>query len=332
MDVSFSLLVVSASRVRPKSEKIAQGFARSSKLPQSLPSLHLIKALLATAQHGNMSRAAEDLHLTPGAVSKQILELEGWLGVALFERVRKQLHLTPSGERYVARLRPLIAQMEEATAALLQETGRPLSLGIATVPAFGAKCLFPHLGDFRRQHPEIELRFVPYVDAYTFDSPELDCAIRWGSGTWPGTRADYVAGHEIVVIAPPAAAGGPVLRTPADIAGHTLLHHVKAPDGWKDWCEANGVRGVNTQAGPKIDMSNSITQAVAGGLGLGLLPRCLLDEEIAAGVVQCPFPPTVIPIAAYYLCCPQAKANEPAVEAFRQWLVGLMAPGAAAGG
>lgn len=268
-----------------------------------------------------MSRAAEELHITPGAVSKQILELEAGFGVALFERVRKQLHLTPAGERYVARIEPLIAQMEAATAALLQDSGASQGLGLASVPAFASRCLFPHLGEFRRLHPDIELRFVPYVDAYTFDSPDLDCAIRWGSGTWPGTRADYITGHDVVVIAPPGAAP---LREPGDIAGRTLLHHVQAPNGWKDWCEANGVRGVNTQSGPKIDMSNSIIRAVAGGLGLALLPRCLLDEEIATGAVQCPFPPTRLPIAAYYLCCPQAKAHLPQVEAFRGWLLGRM--------
>ncbi len=301
---------------------MAQGCAHSSKLTLSLPSLHLLKALIATARHGSMSRAALDLHLTPGAVSKQILELEDGLGVTLFERVRKQLHLTPAGERYVNRLQPLIAQMEEATAALLQDIGKPMSLGVATVPAFGAKCLFPHIGEFHRLHPQIELRYLPYVNAYDFDAPDLDCAIRWGGGTWPATRADYLIGHDMVVVARPRSAGGPDLREPHDIVGQPLLHHVKGLDGWARWCEANDVRGVNTQTGPQIDMVSSIIQAVAGGLGLGLLPRCVVEEEIAAGLVQCPFEPTRIPVAGYYLCYPEVKANLPQLAAFREWLLG----------
>ncbi|MBI2769849.1 MAG: LysR family transcriptional regulator [Burkholderiales bacterium] len=316
--------VVSIWRPQRESEKIAQACSGSSTLAKSLPSLHLLKALLATAQHGSMSRAAEELHLTPGAVSKQVLELEAWLGVTLFERVRKQVLLTPVGERYVQRLLPLVRELEEATMAVFQDAGEAATLGISTVPAFGSRCLFPHLGEFRRLYPNIELRYVPYVRGYDFSSNELDCAIRYGSGSWPGAQADYLAGHEVVVIAPPPAAGTPPLKQPADIAGHTLLHHVSGPEGWKDWCAANGLKGIATQAGPRLDMVGSIVQAVAGGMGLGLLPRCVVEEEIATGAVQCPFEATTITVSGYYLCYPEAKASLPALASFRGWLLGRM--------
>lgn len=269
-----------------------------------------------------MSRAAQELHLTPGAISKQIIELEGWLGVTLFERVRKQIHLTPVGSRYVHRLQPLVLAMEEATQAVFQDAGQDATLGISTVPAFGSKCLFPHLAEFRQLYPHIDLRYVPYVRGYDFSNDELDCAIRYGSGSWPGARADYLAGHENVVIAPPASRASAALKTPADIAGHTLLHHVSGPNGWQDWCSANGVEGVSVQAGPRLDMTSSIIQAVAGGMGLGLLPRCVVEEEIATGLVVCPFGPTELKVSAYYLCYPPAKAGLPALVSFRHWLLG----------
>lgn len=316
--------VVSTWCVPRESEKIAQAPSVLSTLAQALPSLHLLKALLATAQHGSMSRAAQELHLTPGAVSKQVLELEAWLGVTLFERVRKQVHLTPVGERYVQRLLPVMRELEAATVAALQDKGESQVLNISTVPAFGSRCLFPHLAEFRRLHPSIELRYVPYVRGYDFSDSELDCAIRYGFGTWPGAQADYLAGQELVVIAPPASAGGQPLREPADIAGYTLLHHVTGPNGWEAWCALKGVKGVATQAGPRLDMVSSMVQAVAGGMGLALLPLCVVEEEIATGVVQCPFEVTTIPVGGYYLCYPQARAGLPALVSFRSWLLGRM--------
>lgn len=293
-------------------------------MAKSFPSLQLLRALLATARHGSMSLAAQELHLTPGAVSKQVLELEAWLGVALFERVSKQLHLTPLGKRYVQRLLPLMQELEDATLAVLQDTGEAATLGISTVPSFGSRCLFPYLGEFRRLHPNVELRYVPYVRGYDFASHDLDCAIRYGIGIWPGAQADYLAGHEVVVIAPPLSVGRTLLKEPGDVARHTLLHHVTAPDAWKVWCETNGVQGLSTKAGPRLDMVSSIVQAVAGGMGLGLLPRCVVEEEIATGAVQCPFESTIITVAAYYLCYPHAKASLPALTSFRSWLVGRL--------
>lgn len=290
---------------------------------KSLPSLHLLKALLATARHGSMSRAAEELHLTPGAVSKQVQELESLLGVPLFERVRKQLHLTPVGERYVSQVGPLVTQLEEATLAILQSAGETGSLGLSTVPAFGAKCLFPHMAEFRRLYPQVELRYVPYVRGYEFASDDLDCAIRWGTGAWPGTRADYLAGHARVVIAPPARLDAQPLDKPQDVAAHTLLHHVSGGDAWAQWCARHGVSAAAT-VGPRLDMVSSIVQAVAGGMGIALLPRCVVEEEIATGAVRCPFPTTRIEGAAYYLCYPEAKASLPALQAFRGWLLGRM--------
>ena len=269
-----------------------------------------------------MARAADHLDLTASAVSKQVLELENLLGVALFERIRKQLRLTPAGQRYVARIEPLISELEEATKSVVVGAAQGLSLGISSVPSFGDKHVVPHLGEFRQRHSEIELRFVPYVHAYDFSVPELDCAIRFGVGCWPGARAHYLAGSENVVIAPSKPVHGfQPLRELAEVLHYPLLSHMRLPNAWRDWCRIHGVDDASSLSGPCLDMCSTIVQAVASGMGLGLLPACIVQQELDAGFVHSPLPVWRNMPWGYYLCYPEEKAGLPALVAFREWLL-----------
>jgi LysR family transcriptional regulator, glycine cleavage system transcriptional activator len=286
-----------------------------------LPPTQLLRAFVCTARHGSVAVAAEELHVTPGAVSKQLGELERWVGIALFERLKKRLHLTPAGQRYQAQIEPLLKQIEAATLELLGGAAPTGALVLSTMPTFGAKWLFPRLPAFRALYPQIELRFMPYVKGYDFDDPALDCAIRYGEGPWPGACADYIVGHETTVIAPPRLPEALALNTPADVARHTLLRHVTTPQAWADWCRQHQVEGVNAFAGPELDMVSNLVSAVQAGLGLALVPRCLVVDEIASGSVSEPFAERTWRRTGYSLCYPQAKASMPALQCFRQWLL-----------
>lgn len=167
------------------------------------PPIHLLRAFTTTARFGSVSRACEALHLSQSAVSKQISELEQLTGVLLFERIRQRLTLTPAGVRYEAAVRPVLAQLEAATLELITSGDGGGALHLSTLPTFGAKWLIPRLPDFQRQHPQIELHYVPYAQGYDFQREDLDCAILFGNGRWPGARADYLTGREVVLIAPP---------------------------------------------------------------------------------------------------------------------------------
>ncbi|WP_371319801.1 LysR substrate-binding domain-containing protein [Variovorax sp. dw_308] len=291
-------------------------------LKRFVPPHHLLQALLATARFGSMARAATHLDLTASAVSKQVLELEHLLGVALFERIRKQLRLTPAGQRYVARIEPLISELEEATKSVVVGAAQGTTLGISSVPSFGDKHVVPHLREFSERHPDIELRFVPYVRSYDFSVPELDCAIRFGEGSWPGARAHYLAGSHNVVIAPSKRAhGSPPLAKPADVLHYPLLRHLSVPNAWRDWCRVHGVDDAKSLSGPCLDMCSTIVQAVASGMGLGLLPACIVHQDLDAGVVHSPLPVWRIMPWGYYLCYPEEKAGLPALVAFRDWLL-----------
>ena len=206
------------------------------------PPLNLLRAFSTVVRFGGVSRAAEALHLTQGAVSKQVQELERWIGAPLFERSRKRLALTPAGERYEKAVRALLAQLEAATLELITSGDGGGALHLSTLPTFGAKWLIPRLPDFQQRHPQITLHFVPFVHGYDFERPELDCAILFGDGHWPGARSHYLAGRDVALIAPRAGLAEAAIRTPQDVARCTLLRHVSVPQSWLHWSEAHGVR------------------------------------------------------------------------------------------
>jgi LysR family glycine cleavage system transcriptional activator len=287
------------------------------------PPTQLLRAFVAVARLQTVSAAAVALHLTQGAVSKQIRELEDWLRVPLFERVRKRLQLTPAGARYLGAVEPLLVQLEAATLDLMSGPPDDGVLHLSVLPTFGAKWLIPRLPTFQAAHPRALLQFVPYVQGYDFTRPDLDCAIRYGEGPWPGTIAEPVTGREMALIAAPRRAGDPPLRGPSDIAGYRLLQHATVPRAWSQWCGRHGVGGVNPHSGIQLDQYGAIVRAVSAGLGIGLVPTCLIEDELARGEV-------IEPLAAgagrfeadagYVLCYPEHKASLPAVLAFRGWL------------
>jgi DNA-binding transcriptional LysR family regulator len=291
------------------------------------PPTQLLQAFATTARFGSISRAAEALHLTQSAVSKQVQELERWTGVALFERVRKRLTLTPAGQRYEAAVRPLLAQLEAATLELITSGDGGGALHVSTLPTFGAKWLIPRLPAFQREHPHITLHFVPYVQGYDFHRTDLDCSILFGGGHWPGTVADYLVGREVILIAPPAPRGKPVLRRAADVARFTRLQHATVPQAWAHWCEAHGVREVNPFAGPQLDQFHSLIRAVAAGMGLALVPRCLVQDDIATGIVSAPLDDGYVDDLGYWLCYPESRIHLPPLAAFRDWLLRETAAG-----
>ncbi len=267
--------------------------------------------------------------MSQSAVSKQIAELEDMTGVLLFERIRKRLILSPAGMRYEAAIKPLLAQLEAATLELITSGDGGGALHLSTLPTFGAKCLIPCLPAFQALHPQITLHFVPYVQGYDFTRADLDCSILFGDGTWPGAVAEYIAGHEMALIAPPSLR----VATPQELAGMTHLHHVSVPQAWTHWSNVHGVSKFNLLAGPQLDQFHSLIRAVMAGMGVALVPHCLVRDDIAAGLVSAPFKTDdhggyggYVGSTGYYLCYPEARRHPVPLSHFRDWLLALTLP------
>ncbi len=290
------------------------------------PPIHLLRAFIMTARHDSISRAAEALHLTQSAVSKQIIELEGSLGVALFERVRKRLVLTPAGQRYRQAVGPILSQLEAATLDVITSGDGGGALHISCLPTFAAKWLIPRLPDFQKLHPQIALHFVPFAQGYTFERTDLDCSILFGQGHWPGAVAQYITGREVMLIAPPSPPSSPssrgkaLLKKPQDISKFTLLQHATVPQAWAHWAQAHGVSGINPLAGPQLDQFHSLIRAVMAGMGLALVPRCLVQDDVAARLVSAPLDDGYTDDSGYYLCYPESRAQMVPLVSFKEWL------------
>ena len=291
------------------------------------PPLHLLRSFSTVARFGSVTRAAEALHLTQSAVSKQVKELEGWVGVALFERSRKRLALTPAGMQYEKAVRALLAQLEAATLELITSGDGGGALYLSSLPTFGAKWLIPRLPQFQQQHPQVALHFVPFVHGYDFERPELDCAILFGSGHWPGAHAHYLAGNDVALIAPRTRVADWRIAAPHDVAAYPLLRHVTVPDAWLRWSQAHGVADLNAWAGPQFDQFQTMIRAVMAGMGLALVPRCLVQDEINAGLVREPLPGGGLrsPLG-YWFCYPEGREHLPTLVAFRTWLLANAEP------
>ena len=303
-----------------------------SSLRRLAPPLHLLRAFSTVTRFGGVTRAAESLHLTQSAVSKQIKELENWVGVPLFDRSRKRLALTPSGERYEKAVRGVLAQLEAATMELITSDDGGGALHLSSLPTFAAKWLIPRLPQFQQLHPQVTLHFVPYLHSYDFERPELDCSILFGDGHWPGAHAHYITGNDVALIAPRIRGADGAIATPGDVVQQALLRHVSVPDAWLRWSEAHGLLGqVDPLAGPQFDQFQTMIRAVMAGMGVALVPRCLVRDEITAGLVREPLAGNALrggyhSDMGYWFCHPAGRTQLHALQCFQQWLLARAVP------
>lgn len=258
--------------------------------------------------------------VTQGAVSKQVKSLETFLGVNLFLRTRSGLALTQAGHTYLNDIRAGLNRIESASMALMSHRGQGGTLNLTCMPTFSAKWLIPRLPDLRQRYPELQLVFLPYRMGYDFDAPEVDAAIRFGAGAWPDSRADYISGREVVPACAPGLFSTPP-QTPAELLAKPLLHHASAQHQWPEWFRDAGHETPRSQDGARYDQYTQVAQAAIAGFGVALIPRCVIEDELAEGKLVTLLD---LPISArdgYYLCYPEHKANLPALHVFRAWLL-----------
>jgi LysR family glycine cleavage system transcriptional activator len=289
-------------------------------MEQRLPPLNALRAFEATARHLSVKHAANELCVTPGAVSQMIKLLEQHLGVALFTRINRGILLTDAGQIYLSPVRSAFRQIAEATGrvAAAVETG---ILTVGVTPFFASAWLVPRLDAFQAAHPDIDLQLVTGTALADFARDGVDVAVRHGLGRYPGLRSERVLTVEVVPVAAPALVARLGLpNDPAAMAGWPLLHDV-ARKGWLLWLQAQGIGEPGALRGPAFDDSGLLLQAVLAGQGAGLLPAAMVAPEVASGrLVRLPGI-TWLEAFAYYLVYPLAALDRPKVTAFRRWIL-----------
>ncbi len=289
-----------------------------------LPPLNALRAFEAAARHLNFSRAADELSVTPGAVSQQIQNLEDYVGVALFKRTPKGLLLTDAAQTALPALREAFDRLAEAASLLTAAVdGRRLTL--TAPPSFAAKWLVPRLKRFEEAYPQVDVWLSADMDIVDFAAGEIDMAIRYGAGRYPGLELQRLMNETVIPVASPSLLADHPLNGPGDLAGHTLLHD-GSPDAdescpdWSMWLAARGVRGVDGTRGPRFNQSSLVIEAAMGGRGVALAKRTLAQDDLDAGRLVVPMQIATAVDFAYYLVHPKAKGRLPQVKAFVGWI------------
>jgi LysR family glycine cleavage system transcriptional activator len=294
-------------------------------MARPLPPLNALRDFESAARHLSFSRAADELHVTPAAVSHQIKALEEHLGIRLFHRRNRAVHLTEAGESYLAVVRDAFDRLAAATVKLA-EHDRVGQLVIAVLPSFASKWLIPRLPRYRAKAPEIDVTVAASHDMVDLVGGEADLAIRYGRGAWPGLKAlRFLAEEVFPVCSPRLLNDGHPIREPDDLAHCLLLHD--EPDkrypylDWPTWLRTAGASRVDPTRGPTFSDSSMLLQAAIDGQGVALGRSVLVSDDLAAGRLVKPFTLTFPANAAYWLVAPSEAWDRPKIKSFREWLL-----------
>ncbi|MEC5215318.1 LysR family glycine cleavage system transcriptional activator [Actimicrobium sp. GrIS 1.19] len=282
-----------------------------------LPNLTALRAFEAAARHQNFSRAADEIHVTHGAISHQVRALEAELGVQLFTRAGKRIALTEHGQQFAIALRRSLLDIAIATDVVKAATGHR-RLTISSLSSFAARWLSPRLGNFIEQFPDIEVRLQSSTYLTDFAREDVDVAIRFGQGNYPGLAEEWVMDDYYYPVASPHFNGGKLPATPQDLVRSALLRCDLEP--WMPWFKAANVALPEPTAGIIFQDSTMLVRAAIDGQGIALTRHGMVSSDVASGALVRLFDVTVKCPSSYYFVCPPASLQKSQVKAFRDWL------------
>jgi LysR family glycine cleavage system transcriptional activator len=284
--------------------------------------LNGLRAFEAAARHLSFTQAAAELNVTQTAISHQIKRLEDELGIRLFVRNNRSLALTPQARDYLPLVRAAFDDLRLATERLVRKTNGKV-LTVSTIASLAAKWLLPRLSTFQAAHPDIDVRITTSTGLVDFRRDDVDAAIRYGRGHWPGVHAEWLMADELFPVCSPALLqGNKPLHTPEDLAHHTLLHTSGGyDDDWRLWLTAAGLpAAISKQSGLSFDLIFMTLQAAIDGFGIALGRTSYVQDDIAKGRLVVPFKIALPSDAGFYLVSPEGRTDLPKLRAFRQWL------------
>jgi len=283
-------------------------------MPRNLPPLNALRAFEAAARHLSFTKAAEELHVTQAAISHQVKALEARLGVKLFRRLTRGLLLTEEGHALLPDLRDAFDRLAQAVEKIGRGGQGTLTISLLTTIAVG--WLVPRLSRFQDAHPGIDVRFSTTSRLVDFAVEDVDVAIRYGSGGWPGLRCDKLFDDAVTPLCAPRFLDR--LKRPEDLLSAPLLHEQYEHD-WRTWFRAAGLDVERLRPGPVFDSTRVAIHAAIAGAGIAVGAPFLFVDEIASGALVQPFDLIVPNGKAYWLLSPQATAERPKIKDFRDW-------------
>ncbi|WP_018391568.1 LysR substrate-binding domain-containing protein [Ancylobacter sp. FA202] len=287
---------------------------------RKIPSHSALMAFEAAARHGSFARAADELALTEGAISRQIGRLEAFLGVTLFERVGNRVRLLPNGERYAVQVRESLDRLERDSQYLMGQPSDGASLDIATIPTFATRWLIPRLARFRDMRPNIIVHLAERMEPFVLAGSGFDAAIHFEHPAWTGMRTHRLLHETLVPVCHPALLGKGEGAVSLDELPR--LHRRQNPDAWERYALETGIVLTNPAAGARYDLHSMQIEAALAGLGVALVPRLYIEKELAEGRLVAPWPDGQSISKTFCLILPEPiRLSEGPIQLFANWLL-----------
>lgn len=290
-------------------------------MKRRLPSLTALEVFEACARYANFTRAAEELGVTQSAVSRQIAYLEDFLGIKLFERVRRRVLITTEGREYAEKIASVLRQAERATHDITSaQMGQVLH--ISSFATFAAKWLAPRMPLFTARHPDVCFKITALEHYHMYRSPDsgLDVAIHYGEASWPESLLDRLMYETVLLVCTPAYAATHKLEKPADLTRVTRLHQIMT-DAWPDMLAELNMSDSDLAQGPMFDQYAMVIEAALNDLGVAVIPSFIIESHLEKGELIPLFNVSIRSRHAYYLVYPEAKRNCERIKDFRRWIV-----------
>ena len=287
---------------------------------RKIPSNSALMAFEAAARHGSFARAAEELALTEGAVSRQIGRLEAFVGVALFERVGNRVRLAPNGTRYAAQVREILDRLERDSLYLMGQPIEGASIDIAAIPTFATRWLIPRLKRFQDRHPHITVHIAERMDPFILAGSGFDAAIDFEHSAWAGMHLHRLLEEVLVPVCSPAL----LANAGANLSLDELprLHRRQNPDAWQLYAQEAGIVLTTSAVGARYDLHSMLIEAALAGLGVALVPRLYVGAELEQGRLVAPWPDGKAIAKNFCLVLPEPiELSEAPLQAFAKWML-----------
>jgi len=279
-----------------------------------------LRSFECAARHESFTQAAEELHITQSAVSKQVKELEETIGVTMFRRVGRRVTLTEAGRRLAADLAVDLENLKQSVARAIAAGKRNATLRIGVLPTFAGRWLIPRLGTFLNDHPSVEIRLETRTVPFDLTRERFDVAIHFGKANWPDARMNKLFDEEVLPVASPKFRDRYLANEPARLAEAPLLHLITRESAWVEWFAMNGTTDKRLMSGRHFDQFSMIITAAVSSIGAALVPRYLIEMELECGVLI-PLSDRPLKTQNSYFAVSPAGAVNPQVNAFTRWLM-----------
>jgi len=290
-----------------------------------LPSTQSLICFEAAARQASFTKAAQELALTQGAVSRQVAALEDMLGVSLFKRGQHGIQLTASGQSYARQVRARLDSLERDALDLIGNQGQGESLVLAAVPTFSSQWLIPRLPSFTQRFPQTQVHIETRTRPFMFSDTGIDAALYAGTpaqvSQWAGTQATKLFDEEVIPVCSPALLKKNKALTPKQLMELPLLQQSTRPEAWRHWFDAQGQDAPRAMAGSRYELFSMQVAAARCGMGVSLMPRLFISAELKSVelVVACERP--ITGLRAYYLIEPQVDQPREILQHFKAWLL-----------